>query len=83
MSDLTKKINLVGRLATLSKIVNFDNFYNVNVYVRKDEITLQGELNTETVLTAKRLGVILEYDNNMEMLKGETEDRKLRIVLTV
>lgn len=83
MSDLTKKINVVGRLATLSKVVNFDNFYNINVYVKKDEITLQGELNTETVLTAKRLGVVLEYDNNMEMLKGETEDRKLRIVLTV
>ena len=83
MSDLTKKINVVGRLATLSKVVNFDNFYNINVYVRKDEITLQGELNTETVLTAKRLGVVLEYDNNMEMLKGETEDCKLRIVLTV
>jgi hypothetical protein len=82
MSDLTKKINVVGRLATLSKTVDFDNFYNISISIRNDQVSLQGHLNSENIIGAKRLGVFLEYDNNMEMLRGESEDGKLRIVLT-
>ena len=82
MSDLTKKINVVGRLATLSKVVDFDNFYNISISIRHDQVSLQGYLNTDNLMAAKRLDVFLEYDNNMEMLKGESEDGKLRIVLT-
>jgi hypothetical protein len=82
MSDLTKKINVVGRLATLSKVVNFDNFYNISISIRNDQVSLQGYLDTENLMAAKRLDVFLEYDNNMEMLRGESEDGKLRIVLT-
>jgi hypothetical protein len=82
MSDLTKKINVVGRLATLSKIVAFDNFYNISISIRHDQVSLQGHLSSENLTAAKKLDVFLEYDNNMEMLRGESEDGKLRIVLT-
>jgi hypothetical protein len=82
MSDLTKKINLVGRFATLSKTVDFEEFYSINVWVQKDEITLQGKINDYTTSAAKKLGISLEYNNDNGMLKGETEDRSVRIVLT-
>jgi hypothetical protein len=82
MSDLTKKINVVGRLATLSKVVDFDNFYNISISPHKDQVALQGYLNAENLIVAKKLDVFLEYDNSMEMLRGESEDGKLRIVLT-
>ena len=82
MSDLTKKINVVGRLANLSKVVDFDNFYNISISIRNDQVSLQGYLTNENLVAAKKLDVFLEYDNNMEMLRGESEDGKLRIVLT-
>jgi len=82
MSDLTKKINVVSRLANLSKVVDFDNFYNISISIRNDQVSLQGYLNNENLVAAKKLDVFLEYDNNMEMLRGESEDGKLRIVLT-
>ena len=82
MSDLTKKINLVGRFATLSKTVDFEEFYSINVWVQRDEITLQGKINPYTTAAAKRLNVDLIYNNDSGMLKGETEDGSVRIVLT-
>jgi len=82
MSDLTKKINLVGRFATLSKTVDFDDFYSINVWITRDEISLQGNINPTTLSVAKKLNVDLVFDNDSQMLKGETEDGKLRIVLT-
>lgn len=82
MSELTKKINVVGRLATLSKTVDFENFYNISISIRHDQVSLQGYLNNENLVAAKKLDVFLEYDNNMEMLRGESEDGKLRMVLT-
>lgn len=82
MSDLTKKINLVGRFATLSKTVDFEEFYSINVWVQRDEITLQGNINSYTTSAAKKLGIFLEYNNETGMLKGETEDGSIRIVLT-
>lgn len=82
MSDLTKKINLVGRFATLSKTVDFEDFYSINVWIHRDEISLQGHINPTTLNIAKKLNVDLIFDNDSQMLKGETEDGKLRIVLT-
>jgi hypothetical protein len=82
MSDLTKKINLVGRFATLSKTVDFEDFYSINVWVHRDEISLQGHINPTTLSAAKKLGINLVFENDCQMLKGETEDGKLRIVLT-
>jgi hypothetical protein len=82
MSDLTKKINLVGRFATLSKSVEFEDFYSISVWVPKDEISLQGHINPTTLNAARKLNVDLVFDNERQMLSGESEDGKLRIVLT-
>jgi hypothetical protein len=82
MSDLTKKINLVGRFATLSKTVDFEDFYSINIWVHRDEISLQGHINPTNMSSAKKLGVDLVFENDSQMLKGESEDGKLRIVLT-
>jgi len=82
MSDLTKKINLVGRFATLSKSIEFEDFYSINVWVHKDEISLQGHINPNTLSAAKKLKVDLVFDNERQMLTGGTADSKLRIVLT-
>ena len=82
MSDLTKKINLVGRFATLSKTVDFDDFYSINIWIQRDEISLQGHINPTKMSSAKKLGVNLVFENDIQMLKGESEDGKLRIVLT-
>ena len=82
MSDLTKKINLVGRFATLSKSIDFEDFYSINIWVQRDEISLQGHINPTTLSAAKKLNVNLVFENDCQMLKGESEDGKLRIVLT-
>jgi len=82
MSDLTKKINLVGRFATLSKTVDFDDFYSINIWVQRDEISLQGDINHTNVSSARKLGIDLVFENDRQVLKGESEDGKLRIVLT-
>lgn len=82
MSDLIKKINLVGRFATLSKTVDFDDFYHIGIDVARSKITLQGHISPMTVDTAKKLNVWLEFDNETGMLIGVSEDDKLRIVLT-
>ena len=82
MSDLTKKINLVGRFATLSKSVEFEDFYSINVWIHKDEISLQGHINPTTLNAAKKLNINLVFDNERQMLSGESGDGKLRIVLT-
>ena len=82
MSDLTKKINLVGRFATLSKSVDFEDFYSINIWVQRDEISLQGHINPTNLSNAKKLNVNLVFENDCQMLKGESEDGKLRIVLT-
>jgi len=82
MSDLTKKINLADRFAELSETVNFEDFYSINVWVHRDEISLQGHINPITLSAARKLNVNLVFENDCQMLKGETEDSRLRIVLT-
>jgi hypothetical protein len=79
---MSEKINLTGKIADLSKTVNFEDFYNVSIDVHRDRVGLQGKISPETTITAKKLGVMLEYDNEREMLIGESTDGKLRIVLT-
>ena len=79
---MSEKINLTALIADLSKTVDFNEFYNVNIEIARSRITLQGNISPITTYIAKKLSVTLEYDNDSEMLKGETEDGKLRIVLT-
>jgi len=82
MSDLTKKINLVSNFATLSKTVDFNDFYHIGIDVARSKITLQGHMSPMTIDTARKLNIWLEFDNETNMLIGVSEDDKLRIVLT-
>jgi hypothetical protein len=82
MSDLTKKINLVSEFATLSKTVDFNDFYHIGIDVSRSKVTLQGHISPMTINTAKQLDLLLEFDNETGMLIGVSEDDKLRIVLT-
>jgi len=79
---MSEKMNLTRRIADLSKTVNFDDFYSVNVWIHRNEISIQGHINPTTLNVAKNLNVNLVFENDCQMLKGETEDGKLRIVLT-
>ena len=79
MSD---KINLTSMIATLSKTVDFNEFYHIGIEPHRSRISLQGTINSYTIGVAKKLNVELVFDNSSEMLKGESEDDKLRIVLT-
>jgi hypothetical protein len=79
---MSEKINLTARIADLSKTVNFEDFYNVNIDIHRSKITLQGHMSPLTVDTAKKLNVLLEFDNETGMLIGVSDDDKLRIVLT-
>lgn len=79
---MSEKINLTARIADLSKTVDFNDFYHVGIDVARSKITLQGHMSPLTVDTAKKLNVLLEFDNETSMLIGVSEDDKLRIVLT-
>jgi len=79
---MSEKINLTAKIADLSKTVDFNDFYHVGIDVARSRITLQGHMSPLTVDTAKKLNVLLEFDNETSMLIGISEDEKLRIVLT-
>jgi|LakMenEpi03Aug12_release.lakeMendotaPanAssembly.Ray.scaffolds.fasta_scaffold3605784_1 hypothetical protein len=79
---MSEKINLTARIADLSKTVNFEDFYNVNIDIHRSRIILQGHMSPMTIDTAKKLNVLLKFDNETGMLIGESDDEKLRIVLT-
>ena len=79
---MSEKINLTARIADLSKTVNFEDFYNVNIDIHRSKITLQGHMSPMTIDTARKLNLWLEFDNETNMLIGVSDDDKLRIVLT-
>jgi hypothetical protein len=79
MSD-TKTFDVVKELAMLSKIVNFNDFYNIDIRPNKPEIRLQGTFSYATAKAAKSLGIKLEFDNETTMLRGN--DGIIYITLT-
>ncbi len=79
---MSEKINLTARIADLSKTVDFQDFYNINIDIHRSRITLQGHMSPMTIDTVKKLNVLLKFDNETGMLIGESDDDKLRIVLT-
>jgi len=79
---MSEKINLTARIADLSKIVDFNDFYHIGIDVARSKITLQGHMLSTTIDTARKLNLWLEFDNETGMLIGGSEDEKLRIVLT-
>jgi hypothetical protein len=72
--------NLLEKLNELSKRISLESFYSINI--SKYQVSLQGNFNDSNTRFAKELGIKLEYQEDNGMLKGESEDGKLRIVLT-
>ena len=79
MSD-TKTFDAIKELASLSKFVNFTDFYNIDIKPNKPEIRLQGTFSYATTKAAKDLGINLEFDNSTTMLRGN--DGFIYITLT-
>ena len=74
--------NLVSRLEEISEVIDLDNFYSIGLSPVSGQISLQGNFSDRNAVFAKSFGVKLEYQEDSCMLKGETSDGKLRIVLT-
>ena len=74
--------SLIVRLDAIAESIDLDNFYNISLSPISDQINLQGNFSDTNTRFAKSFGVKLEYQEDSCMLKGETSDGKLRIVLT-
>jgi len=73
---------LVSRLEEIAELIDLNNFYNIGLSPAFGQISLQGSFSDTNTRAARELGVKLEYHEDQGMLKGETNDGKLRIVLT-
>lgn len=80
MSD-TKTFDVVKELAMLSKTINFNDFYNIDIRPTSPAIRLQGTIGYNTSKAAKDLGISLEFDNECVMLRGN--DGIIHITLTL
>ena len=67
-------------LWSVDKLIDLDNFYVIGLSLY--QISLQGKFNDTNTAAAKKLNVKLEYQEDNGMLKGESEDGTVRIVLT-
>ena len=79
---MTKSEELIERLQILSELIDLDNFYAIGISPNSNQISLQGRFTDTTARFAKAIDVKLEYQEDNGMLKGESEDGKLRMVLT-
>jgi len=77
---MTKIQVLLNELNRISGLIDLDNFYVVGL--SSYQISLQGKFNDTNTAAAKKLNVKLEYQEDNGMLKGESEDGTVRIVLT-
>jgi hypothetical protein len=71
---------LLSKLNEISELIDLDNFYAIGL--SPYQISLQGKFNDTNTAAAKKLNVKLEYQEDNGMLKGESEDGTVRIVLT-
>ena len=79
---MTKSQELIERLQIVSELIELDNFYAVGLSPYSNQISLQGRFTDTTARFAKSIDVVLEYQNDNLMLKGETSDGLIRLVLT-
>ena len=79
---MTEVRSLIVRLDAIAESIDLDNFYSIGLSPNSNQISLQGRFTDTTARFAKEIGVKLEYQEDNGMLKGESEDGKLRIVLT-
>jgi hypothetical protein len=71
---------LLSKLNEISELIDLDNFYAIGL--SPYQISLQGKFNDTNTTAAKKLNIKLEYQEDNGMLKGESEDGTVRIVLT-
>jgi hypothetical protein len=74
--------SLISRLKEIAALIDLDSFYAIGLSPNSNQISLQGRFTDTTARFAKEIGIKLEYKEDNGMLKGESEDGKLRIVLT-
>lgn len=74
--------SLISRLEAISELIDLDNFYAIGLSPNSNQISLQGRFTDTTARFANSIEIELEYLGEHFMLKGESEDGKLRIVLT-
>ena len=79
---MTKSQELIDRLQAISELIDLDNFYSIGLSPNSDQINLQGKFTDTTARFAKEIGVDLVYENDNGMLKGESLNGTIRIVLT-
>jgi hypothetical protein len=79
---MTEVRSLIVRLDTIATSIDLDNFYAIGLSPNSNQISLQGRFTDTTARFAREIGIKLEYQEDNGMLKGESEDGKLRIVLT-
>lgn len=79
---MTKSQELIERLQTISDLIDLDNFYAIGLSTNSNQINLQGRFTDTTARFAKAIDVKLEYQEDNGMLKGESLDGTIRIVLT-
>jgi len=79
---MTEVRSLIVRLDAIAESIDLDNFYSIGLSPNSNQISLQGRFTDTTARFAKEIGIKLEYQEENGMLKGESEDGKLRIVLT-
>jgi len=71
---------LLSKLNEISELIDLDNFYAIGL--SPYQVSLQGKFNDTNTRLARELGIKLEYRENQGMLKGESKDGTVRIVLT-
>ena len=79
---MTEVRSLIVRLDAIAELIDLDSFYAIGLSPNSNQINLQGRFNDTTARFAKAVGIELEYQNDNGMLKGESENGTLRIVLT-
>ncbi|MFY8248179.1 MAG: hypothetical protein ACOVJ5_00580 [Gloeomargaritales cyanobacterium] len=79
---MTEVRSLIVRLDAIAESIDLDNFYSIWLSPNSNQISLQGRFTDTTARFAKEISIKLEYQEENGMLKGESEDGKLRIVLT-
>jgi hypothetical protein len=65
-----KNFDAIRELAMLSKDITLNDFYNIDIRPNVPEIRLQGHINYSTLKSARNLGILLEFNNEDFMLRG-------------
>lgn len=77
-----KELNAVEILMDISENYDLNMFYHIAIQTASKQITFQGNFSDACTTFAKDLNVELNYDSDSRMLKGESVDKMIRIVLT-